>query len=140
MNKTDNEIIRALDKCKMVVRNLGCNKCPYYEDYHCLLYMKADVLALINRQKEEIDITINIMNRQNDEIWQLKEEIEKLKNEQKPNEGKWIESHSYDTWHYDCPFCDDGYATKGRDTTPPNFCGNCGAKLNGVKCEESNND
>lgn len=45
--------------------------------------------------------------------------------------GQWIEHYneSFDIWNYDCPFCDDGYATKGRDITPPNFCGNCGAYL-----------
>ena len=58
----------------------------------------------------------------------------------KQNESKWIEHYSFDVWHYDCPFCDDGYATRGLDTTPPNFCSNCGARLSGVKSMEDNHD
>lgn len=44
-------------------------------------------------------------------------------------QGEWKIHQNDGYWHYDCPFCDDGYATKGKDNTPPNFCGNCGAKL-----------
>lgn len=43
--------------------------------------------------------------------------------------GKWIENYAYGAWHYDCPFCDDGYATKKREKKPVNFCHNCGAKM-----------
>lgn len=43
--------------------------------------------------------------------------------------GKWIETYAYGAWHYDCPFCDDGYATKEREKKPANFCSNCGAKM-----------
>ncbi len=43
--------------------------------------------------------------------------------------GEWKEHFAFDCWHYDCPFCDDGYATKEKDETPPNYCGNCGANL-----------
>jgi hypothetical protein len=45
--------------------------------------------------------------------------------------GVWVEHFSFGVWHYDCPFCDDGYATKERDNTPPNYCPNCGAKMDG---------
>ena len=45
--------------------------------------------------------------------------------------GRWIEHYAYECWHYDCPFCDDGYATKERDNTPTNYCPNCGAKMDG---------
>ena len=44
-------------------------------------------------------------------------------------QGEWQVHQNDECWHYDCPFCDDGYATKGKDLTPPNYCGNCGAKL-----------
>lgn len=46
-------------------------------------------------------------------------------------QGEWKIHQNDGYWHYDCPFCDDGYATKGKDNTPPNFCGNCGAKMDG---------
>lgn len=45
--------------------------------------------------------------------------------------GKWHESYSYDCWHYDCPFCEDGYAMQIKDENPPNYCSNCGAKMGG---------
>lgn len=51
--------------------------------------------------------------------------------------GKWKEHFVFDCWHYDCPFCDDGYATKDKDKTPPNYCQNCGARLLG---KESDNN
>lgn len=139
MNKTDNEIIKALECC-IAGGEDDCLLCPLHSKKHCIYEKDCAIADLINRQKEDLDIELNIINRQNDEIWQLKEEIKRLQNERKPNEGKWIEHYAFDVWHYDCPFCDDGYATKGRDTTPPNFCGNCGAKLSGVKSMEDNHD
>ena len=45
--------------------------------------------------------------------------------------GEWKEHYSFGCWHYDCPFCEDGYATKEKDKTPPNYCQNCGAKMDG---------
>lgn len=47
--------------------------------------------------------------------------------------GEWKVHQAFGCWHYDCPFCDDGYATKEKDKTPPNYCGNCGAKMDGRK-------
>ncbi len=44
-------------------------------------------------------------------------------------QGEWQVHQNNEYWHYDCPFCDDGYATKGQDKSPPNYCGNCGAEL-----------
>ena len=49
--------------------------------------------------------------------------------------GEWIESTHWGEWYYDCPFCDDGFATRRRHETLPNFCSNCGAKLTGVKMD-----
>lgn len=43
--------------------------------------------------------------------------------------GKWKEHFAYDYWHYDCPFCDFGFATKIRQEETPNYCENCGAKM-----------
>ncbi len=50
--------------------------------------------------------------------------------------GEWKEHFSFDCWHYDCSFCDDGFATKERDNTLPNYCGNFGAKMDGVRKED----
>ena len=50
--------------------------------------------------------------------------------------GEWKEHFAFDCWHYDCPFCDDGFATKERDNTLPNYCGNCGAKMDGERKED----
>ena len=49
--------------------------------------------------------------------------------------GEWKEHFAWGCWHYDCPFCDDGYATRKKDLAPPNYCGNCGAKMDGGKAE-----
>lgn len=43
--------------------------------------------------------------------------------------GRWIETYAYGAWHYDCPFCNEGYATKEREKKPINFCPDCGAKM-----------
>ena len=59
------------------------------------------------------------------------------KQNKKVKRGKWQEHFVFDCWHYDCPFCDDGYATKDKDKTPPNYCQNCGARLLG---KESDNN
>ena len=47
--------------------------------------------------------------------------------------GQWVEHRNERTgmWHYDCPFCDDGYAMAARDENPANFCSNCGADMRG---------
>ena len=43
-------------------------------------------------------------------------------------QGEWIVHQDKDgTWHFDCPFCDDGYATKTNHAE--RFCSNCGAKM-----------
>lgn len=55
----------------------------------------------------------------------------------KQNVGEWIESYSYGVWHYECPFCKDGYAVEEREKSPENFCNNCGAKLDGARMEEN---
>ena len=43
--------------------------------------------------------------------------------------GEWKEHFDYDCWFYDCPFCYFGFATKIRNEDPPNYCENCGAKM-----------
>ena len=45
--------------------------------------------------------------------------------------GKWIIHQNREYWHYDCPFCDDGFLTESKMTSPPNYCSNCGAKMDG---------
>ena len=46
----------------------------------------------------------------------------------KQREGEWIVTNSDGVWHYDCPFCDDGYAQKEK-LPAANYCENCGARL-----------
>ena len=86
------------------------------------------------------------MTSDRDRLIELIEQAEGLKNNDFPSveeiadyllangviiqkQGEWKVHQNNEYWHYDCPFCDDGYATKGKDNTPPNYCGNCGAKL-----------
>ena len=49
--------------------------------------------------------------------------------------GKWIEKFKDGFCYYDCPFCDDGYVVMERDENKPNYCHNCGAKMDGGKAE-----
>ena len=49
--------------------------------------------------------------------------------------GKWKEHFSFDKWHYDCPFCDFGFAIGIRQESPPNYCENCGAKMDKKESE-----
>ncbi len=66
----------------------------------------------------------------------LRDEFEEVEIEfAEVKHGKWKEHFAFGVWHYDCPFCGDGYATKERDKTPPNYCQNCGAKMDGGKAE-----
>ena len=43
--------------------------------------------------------------------------------------GEWMIHQNREYWHYDCPFCDDGFLTETKMMSPPNFCSNCGAKM-----------
>ena len=50
---------------------------------------------------------------------------------QEVKHGKWKERFAFGVWRFDCSFCDDGYATKEKDEILPNYCQNCGAKMDG---------
>lgn len=54
----------------------------------------------------------------------------------KVKHGEWKEHFAYGCWHYDCPFCDDGFVTKERQINTPNYCQNCGAKMDGGKTND----
>ena len=51
--------------------------------------------------------------------------------------GEWKKHFSYGLWHYDCPFCDDGFAMAEdfEANKLPNYCSNCGAKMDGERRE-----
>jgi len=49
----------------------------------------------------------------------------------KVKRGKWIESYNNNCWHYNCPFCNDGYTTINKDISQYNYCSNCGADMRG---------
>jgi hypothetical protein len=49
----ENQIIQALEICK---QNVACEGCPYYRNFEtCFSRLSADVLSLIERQREEIN-------------------------------------------------------------------------------------
>ena len=103
MTMTDNEIIKALECCKV---QEGCESCPMYDGTDdCCPLNNQMIIDLINRQKKEIeilqnrtgfelylkqkselekkDIEIAILIRKkealNDEISELKAEVERLR-------------------------------------------------------------
>lgn len=57
------------------------------------------------------------------------------KNTEETRHGEWKKHFSYGCWHYDCPFCDEGFAvTEEFETNQlPRHCSNCGAKINGER-------
>lgn len=53
---TDNDIIKALEHCRIGKRENDCKKCPLYGRVPaCVGYLAQDALGLINRQKAEIE-------------------------------------------------------------------------------------
>lgn len=50
---TDNDIIKALECCMYV--SDSCFECPFYNMLNCALRLKKSALALIKRQKAEIE-------------------------------------------------------------------------------------
>ena len=56
---TDNEIIKALERCTMrgkgELDRVVCVKCPYYNIICCEEHLMVDALGLINRQKAELE-------------------------------------------------------------------------------------
>lgn len=48
--------------------------------------------------------------------------------------GTWKKHFAYGSWHYDCSICNDGFATgeEFRIEQMPNYCSNCGAKMDKV--------
>jgi hypothetical protein len=77
----DNDIIKALECCRIGKRENDCKKCPLYGRVPaCVGYLTQDALALINRQKAEID-------RLNHIRAELSKEIDKLRDMVAQNEG-----------------------------------------------------
>ncbi len=52
---TDNEIIKALECCKKSDKTGDCTKCSLWTDKQCMQKLFKNILALINRQKVEIE-------------------------------------------------------------------------------------
>ena len=45
-------------------------------------------------------------------------------------QGEWRVHFKEGVWYYDCPFCDDGYATRRKPKySTATHCSNCGAEL-----------
>ena len=74
---TDNEIIKALECCS-VVRSICCqtDKCPYSQFEHCESKINEDALALIQRQKAEIEDAQNRLELWVKKFFEKKEEAE----------------------------------------------------------------
>lgn len=99
-------------------------------------YIDADeALKIINNYANAIDYDCDNCKVVVDAIKDIvsiicpKADVEEVKH------GDWIEKSKYGYWYYDCPYCDDGYALKERDGNKPNYCHNCGAKMDGGKEE-----
>ena len=76
---TDAEIIKALECCGEHKRL--CNECSYRYTLpeRCDIDMFHDAVALINRQKAEIDILIRKKDTLRDEVESLREENKQIK-------------------------------------------------------------
>lgn len=72
---TDDEIIKALECCT----NDECDECPYQDDSPCKEYLNYAALALINRQKAEIESLQGALERADYYGLKADEEIEYLK-------------------------------------------------------------
>lgn len=72
---TDTEIIKALDCCCVS----ECDECPYDEQTACVEMVKEGALALINRQKAEIEALINGQETLQKHIAEKNSEIERYK-------------------------------------------------------------
>ena len=52
---TDEQIVKALECCVSSAGSDACRRCPYEEEGICVLALQRDSLALIKRQKAEIE-------------------------------------------------------------------------------------
>lgn len=61
---TDNEIIKALENCRMV-DVAGCRDCPYKKDGNCINRLETDALSLIDR--------LSLPCKVGDEVWAIRQ-------------------------------------------------------------------
>ena len=92
----DNEIIKALEICGNRVTGIECTECPYCRHFDCGSDSTKDALALINRQKAEIEkkrqtIKELVAARKDLEILAIKEFAERLKENIVVYEGRYGE-------------------------------------------------
>lgn len=73
---TDNEIIKALERCS---QHNECCYCNSLEECGSKRVLTSSTLDLINRQKAEIDILIRKKDSLRDEIAEQQAEIESLR-------------------------------------------------------------
>lgn len=78
---TDNEIVKALECCSTSSCK-ACSECPYHGYYgRCITKRNADIVDLINSQKEEnSNLTSHLTSLQND-LTSAKAEVERLRKE-----------------------------------------------------------
>jgi hypothetical protein len=93
---TDDDVIKALECCKRPANQTSCDDCPYqFSNEKCSSKLIDDALALINRQKAEIE-SLNAIHADALESLRLaaeankdmQAEIERLKREAKIDESE----------------------------------------------------
>ena len=86
MNKTDEDIIKALECCIKEdyekIRKALCAKCPYCKNTNCKSLLQQDVLNLINRYKADVEELKAVADAELDTIHDIGEDYERVLEEE----------------------------------------------------------
>ncbi len=88
---TDEQIIKALDKCVCIGES--CEECPFYEYTDCNTKLREEFHNLINRQKSELEKKDKLIEIADKMVESLKAEVKRLKaaNKQILGNCEWCE-------------------------------------------------